>query len=204
MAFSRNNYDKSAYDLQIARSTTPGDYRLFAPFAENVNEAISYDGPVGSKSDVSLVRRPADLSFGDMAAVESELSWRSQVLKKSNDKPREKFTVYHKDDSNKKLISEDTRFTHPIDNYRGMSLTELMMQPYLYINSQCNTITHSDKIGLNSRLSAKDCFKAKNTLVTKPWDKGEAFPADNKQPDNSEVVCSTGTCGNLPAAPTKQ
>jgi len=193
MAFSRTIYDKCAYDLEVARTISPGDYRLFAPYAENINECLSYDGPIGSKSDVSLVRRPTDLSFGDMAAAESELSWRSQLLNKCNDKPRVRPVLYHKDNCNKKLISQDTRFTHPLDNYRGMSLTELHMQPYLHVNPQCNNISNADKLGLNSRLSAKDCYK---TPTTKPWDNGEALPIDNGQPANSEVACSTGTCGN--------
>ena len=57
MSFSRLIYDKEAYDLELKRSTIPGDYRLFSLFAENTNQCFSYDGPIGSKVDVSSVKK---------------------------------------------------------------------------------------------------------------------------------------------------
>ena len=72
MSFNRTRYDKCAYTLETNRSVQQGDYRLFGPFAENCNECFSYDGPIGSKSDVSLVKKPSELCFKDMAQTESE------------------------------------------------------------------------------------------------------------------------------------
>jgi hypothetical protein len=177
MSFNRNRYDKCAYNLQMGRSVAPGSYRLFGPFAENCDQCLSFDGPVGSKSDVSLVKKPLDLSFGDMTQVESELSWRSQLLNKCNNNfnPLNKHTLHHKSNCSKKLTSEDTRFTHPIDNYRCMSLTSFQVEPYLHVNPQCHVQESGDRIGMNSRLHAKDSY-----VMPKPdfLDKGEVLPRE--------------------------
>lgn len=177
MSFNRIKYDNCAYDLQMGRSTAPGDYRLFAPFAENCGQCLSYDGPIGSKADVSLVKKPMDLCFKEMAQTESELSWRSQLLTKCNDNktPLGKHKVHHKPVCSKKLAPEDTRFTHPLDNYRSMSTTSYQVQPYLPINPQCHVQESNDRIGLNSRLHSKDMYKLP---AQEFWDKGEALPKE--------------------------
>ncbi len=177
MSFNRTRYDNCAYNLQMGRSTGPGDYRLFGAFAENSDQCLSYDGPVGSKSDVSTVKKPLDLCFRDMAQVESELSWRNQLLTKcnKNSSPFGKHKLNHKPSCNKKLIPEDTRFTHPLDNYRSMSLTSYQVEPYLHVNPQCHVQESGDRIGMNSRLYAKDVYK----IPTQEFlDKGDAFPKE--------------------------
>lgn len=160
MAFNRTSYDKVAYDLQMGRSTGPGDYRLFAEFAENCDQCYSNNGPVGAKSDVSLVKKNDELHYGNMAQTESELSWRNQKLRKSNENfsPLDKYKTNNKVSCSKKLVAEDTRFTFPIDNFRGMSLTDYMVSPYLPVNPQCNIQKNCDKTGLNSRMTAKDNY----------------------------------------------
>ncbi len=188
MSFNRVKYDKSAYDLQMGRSTAPGDYRLFAPFAENCSQCFSYVGPVGSKADVSTVKEPMSLCFGEMRTVESDLSWRNNKLGKNNDiklAPLNEAKLSHKPVCTNKLISEDTRFTHPIDNYRGISTTDLQLEPYLHVNPQCHIQESRDRIGLNSRSHLKD-----NIKIQKPeyLDKGEALPP-NFEGEESNVFC---------------
>lgn len=177
MSFNRVNYDSCAYNLKIGRSVSEGDYRLFAPFAENCNQCYTFDGPVGSKSDVSLARKMDDLSFKNLAEVESELSWRRQLLTKCNDDelPFDKFTLNHKPECNKKLTPEDTRFTHPLDDFRSMSLTSYMVSPYLHVNPQCAIISTCDLVGLNSRMQAKDTY---STPTMEAWDNGESLPTE--------------------------
>lgn len=161
MSSNRTRYDDCAYNLQMNRSVAPGDYRLSAAFAENCNQCFSSFGPVGSKADVSVVKQPMELQFGKMASVESDLSWRYRTATKCNDNftPLGKTPVVDKPVCNNKLVSEDTRFTNPLDNYRGMSLTSYMVSPYLPVNPQCNILDSYDLIGLNSRLYAKDNYK---------------------------------------------
>jgi hypothetical protein len=185
MSFNRIKYDNGAYDLQMSRSTAPGDYRLYAPYGESCEQCYSYSGPIGSKSDVSLVKKQNDLTFKDMANIESQLSWRNNKLSKTNEPLNsiENNNLQHKPSCSEKLTPEDTRFTHPIDNYRGMSLTELMLDSYLHINPQCSIQESGDRIGLNSRLQSKDTYKLTEQEF---WDKGDAFP---KQIPSANKIC---------------
>jgi len=175
MSWNRIKYEQCAYDLRMNRSTQPGDYRLYASYAENCDQCISMDGPGGSKADVSLARDNNDLTFTNMADVESQLSWRRQKLTECND-PIDKLDdkkLRHKPSCTNKLISEDTRFTNPIDNYRGMSLTPYMVSPYLPSNPQCVIQDIDEKVGLNSRLYMKDNYKIGEQ---KQFDDGNALP----------------------------
>ncbi len=167
MAFSRTTYDACAYDLQIKRSTDQGDYRLNTYFAENNNQCYSFNGPIGSKSDVSTAKEPTDTTFGNMAEVESDLSWRNNRLDRCNDKKFNKFPVVDKPICSSNLSAQDTRFTNPIDNYRGMSLTSYMLTPYLYTNPQCYIQENKDLVGSNTRLETKDIYTESATKQNK-------------------------------------
>ena len=172
MSFSRVNYDECAYKLKMNQSTQPGDYRLLDKSVENENACISYGGPIGSKADVSVAKLGNQLEFENMIDVESKLSWRHQLLNKCNEN---NFLldnkVKHKSNCANQLITEDTRFTHPIDDYRCMNTIDYNYIPYLFINPQ--DYYQEDRIGTNSRLFVKDTYVAKPTVM---WDKGSALP----------------------------
>jgi hypothetical protein len=182
MSFNRIKYDNCAYDLQMNRSIAPGDYRIYAPYAESCDQCFSDVGPIGSKSDVSLVKKSTDLCFKDMAQTESELSWRNQLLTKCNNnkQPLNACILEHKPSCSKKLTAEDTRFTNPIDNFRGMSLTSFMIEPYMSVNPQCYVQEINDRLGLNSRLHLKDLYTpVDNKPESAPfWDTGAALPKE--------------------------
>lgn len=172
MSYNRTTYDDSAYSLEINRSIGPGDYRLHKYFAENNNVCFSYDGPIGSKADVSVAN--SKQYNEDMVQVESELSWRSHTLTKSNNNNIvPKHNIVNKLNCSKELVMEDTRFTHPIDNYRCMSLTAYQYEPYLSVNPQCHVQESTDRIGLNSRLHCKDSYIQP---VQDFWDNGSSLP----------------------------
>jgi hypothetical protein len=187
MSFNRTRYDKCAYDLQMGRSTGPGDYRLYGSFAENCNQCLSYDGPIGAKSDVSLVKKELELEYGSMADVESSLSWRHRELTKYNNdsSPMGSLLVNHKSALTNKLSPEDTRFTNPLDNYRSMSLTSYMLTPYLPVNPQCHILDSDDLIGLNSRLWSKDNFKP---VMPKPLDQCADLPYVNVKNIKKDII----------------
>jgi hypothetical protein len=63
-----------------------------------------------------------------------------------------------------------------------MSLTTLQVEPYLHINPQCHVQESSDRIGMNSRLYAKDIYRIPDQEFL---DKGEAFPKEI--PVNKEI-----------------
>jgi len=182
MSFNRVIYDSAAYDLKMKRSTQPGDYFLDETFAENNNQCFSAFGPIGSKADVSTTKKKGDTSFTNMTDIESQLSWRVQKLNKYNknhniNTKENKSKIHHKTDCANKLTSEDTRFTHPIDDFRGMSLTSFYYDPYFHVNPQCYIQKNNDRIGVNSRLYSKDSYVP---VKQKAWDTGEALPNHKK------------------------
>jgi hypothetical protein len=176
MSFNRTIYDDSAYDLQMKRSTIPGDYRLFGPFAENIDPVISFNGPIGSKSDVSTAEDVHSLENYKSVDIESKLSWRPHKLSKTNNYVNnlENILLNHKNNNSKLLISEDTRFTNPIDDFRSMSLTSYTVAPYLPMNPHYIIQSVDTKIGLDSRSLFKDSYKIpKQTFI----DTCEALPS---------------------------
>jgi hypothetical protein len=190
MSFNRTKYDSTAYNLEINRSVGPGDYRLYGSFGENCNQCFSDFGPIGSKADVSLTKDLNDLTFGNMAVTESNLSWRSHKLSKDNCNPTIKNPpITHKKACSKVLTTEDTRFTHPIDNYRSMSLTSYQYEPYLPVNPQCHIQDIDDRVGLNSRLYSKDMYILHDQ---NPWDDGSAFPKPT--PDKLKICTNIYQC----------
>ena len=191
MAFSRTNYDSKVYNLQIKRSTDENDYRLNPLFAENINPCYVENGIVGSKADVSLVRNQTDLSNEMMVDAENNLSWRSRTLTRDNHNvnPFDKFNIIHKKECNSSnnLSPEDTRFTHPIDNYRSLSVLEYEFNPYLHTNPQCYIQPIEEKIGLNSRLFAKDSYKIPKQNF---WDNGDSLPKEMANKSiNKKCLC---------------
>ena len=189
MSFNKPKYD--AYDLSINRSIGPGDYRLFGLYGENKNQCYPLHGPIGAKSDVSLAKNMYDLTYGDMANVESNLSWRHSKLSKENKlNILDDVHVYHKNDCNDNLTSSDTRFTHPIDNYRSMSLTDYYYQPFLFVNPQCHIQNINDKMGLNSRLYSKDMYIMNEPTPLEPT---PLLPVEKIEPPvklcNAKYVC---------------
>jgi len=188
MSFSRINYDQCAYDLQLDRSIGPGNYRLFPGYADNYNNCYPYNQPTNSKDQVSVARDNCNTGFGELTEAESELTNRKKYLEKCNKKGKndgyKKSKIYHKPLCNKTLESEDTRFTNPLDNYRGMSLTGFYFTPYLHINPQCHYQSNRDRDGNSSRQIVKDCYKLQEHEF---WDKGIGFPPKPKKISKKSV-----------------
>jgi hypothetical protein len=187
MSFSRIKYDNEAYDLKLNRSIGPGDYRLYKGFNENCSKSYSYDGPINAKSDVSIVGSGNnDTEWSAMADVESHLT--NRVNKLADDNKYGKNDSYLsipvnqiKQNTSTSLISEDTRFTYPLEAFRSMDTTEYHYSPFLYANPQCEI--QEDRIGLNSRLRIKDTFKP---TFSNPIDQTSILPNENEN-DNINV-----------------
>ena len=165
MSFSRIKYDTTSYDLKMQRETNPGDYRLFKGYNENCSRCFSYDGPKNAKSDVSLTEHDPEAEYtqwSSMTETESYLTNRVNKLTDDNIYGKNDYyknlPVVNKNTCNTILESEDTRFTAPIEAYRCIDATPYHFTPYLSINPQCEVQDNDDKIGLNSRLKAKDTF----------------------------------------------
>jgi hypothetical protein len=178
MSFNRTRYDDCATEAYTGRSVNEGNYRLFPGFVENGDECLSYDGPRGSKNDVSTTSKDILLNWGKMAQVESQLQSRTISLSRCNEKQAD-MSYGNNETVNKlncavPLNAEDTRFTNPIQAYRSMSTLVLQLEPFLFSNPQCHVI--DDRIGLNSRSKAKDTYKIPKQVVL---DTGAALPKEN-------------------------
>ena len=183
MAFSRTKYDQCQYEQQIKRSTDVGSYRFFAPANESCEQCYSLTGPIGSRADVSVGRNNNDLDLGLKTDAESHLT--NRVLQTDQCNTRGKNDSYkslsnkmsHLNNCKSKLNTVDTRFTHPIDSFRGMNTIEYNFNPHLHIDAQCNT---RDFIkGTSSRLVAKDTFVAPKQKIL---DNGNALPTPLSKP----------------------
>ena len=190
MAFSRTKYDESQYKQQIKRSADVGEYQLFSSAHESANQCYSYTGPIGSKNDVSMPRNGNNIDFGLKADAESELTNRVLPLSDSNDVGKnDKYKslsdkLVHGSNCGKDLNSVDSRFTHPLDAYRGMNTTEYHFTPYLHVSPQCDY--HTWRNGTNTRLIAKDTYQVKELPVL---DNGSALP----KPEVASVAATTGS-----------
>ena len=170
MSFNRNKYDNHTYDEEIDRSTNPLYYRVNNCFSNSVNECYPYNGITNKKN------KKFD---ADKADIESELTNRNLPSNYSNKigkndkylKLKQKETLKN---CTKNMEVEDTRFTHPIDNYRGMSTTEYNLSPYLHVNPQNNINYWRD--GINSRLVVRDSYRIPEQ---KSWDDNN-FPVEKK------------------------
>ena len=167
MSFTRIKYDNDTYDLKLQRTTEGGDYRLFLGSNENCSKCLSYDGPRNAKSDVSLAAHDGFNQWPSVTEVESHLTNRVNQLTDNNQYGKndyyKKLPIVNTNNCTTVLNSEDTRFTNPIEAYRGMDVTSYHYTPYLHVNSQCEIL--DDRIGLNSRLKIKDNFIIKKPKI---------------------------------------
>jgi len=175
MSFSRINYDDCAYNLQVDRSVAPGNYRLYYGYSNNCNTCYPYNGPIGSKEEVSSTNQKCKTNLGDRAKIESELSNRNIPLQHCNNQndSYKQNAVVHKPMCDNTLLSEDTRFSNPLDDYRGMSLTGFHFNPFVHANPQCHIQNNKLRSGSSSRLMTRDAYSIPNQIQ---WDEGGALP----------------------------
>lgn len=159
--FTRSKYDVLAYELQKDRSVGPGDFRIFHDNNNSSNECLTIFGPHNAKNQPSDTRTFFD-DFGSLADAETDITNRRNRLTRSNIYGKNQAYLKHKT-FNKKICehyidSQDTRFTHPLDNYKGMTTYDLQLQPHLFQNPQWFVQDHSHREGTSSRLLVKDCY----------------------------------------------
>ena len=127
MSFSRLPYDKCAYAQKVKRSVEPGDYRLYMGYGENNSKCLPLNAPINCNSCSSSVRRLDKSDFDLLVNAESHLTNRtiphSDCNEKSSDSKYKKLKVYHKPLCAETVATVDSRFTHPVDSYRGLSTT---------------------------------------------------------------------------------
>jgi hypothetical protein len=159
MSFNRLSYDNCAYTLKKRRSADMGDYRLYPGSYENCNKRMSGSGIRNAKSDVSTVKGNCDLSWGALTETESKLTIRSQRLNQCNTKLGAlNDKVNHKAQIDTKLDTTDSRFSHPLCNYRGLSTINYQIDPVIGPNPQHHISCDALREGHSTRLWARDNY----------------------------------------------
>ena len=173
MSFSRVFYDSNDFNVKKSSYDNYVNYRIFPDFAESVNKCIPTLGPTSDSSSQDSGNALIDLE--SLVEAGSQLTRRSNPITRNDfgakEVPKLKLKIpFCQMDS---LTGQDTRFSHPIDNYRCISATSYYMQPYLPVNPQ-DDITQLVIPGNSSRLRAKDDFKMR---PHKSWEDTNVFPS---------------------------
>ena len=166
---SRLPYDQAAYEEKVRISTDPAQYRLDPNYAVNCGRCFAPYGPRGIKQAFSAP------GFG--IDIDSIMSNRTVINTKSarHKYPTslEGFTVYQPGDCDPFLESEYSRFTDPIQKYRGLT-----RDPFYPLNHdpQCHIFWD---FSVNTRLQAKDNHKA---IFQTPLNQRDLMPTERLGP----------------------
>ena len=143
----------------------------------------------------SSVRPLDNHNFGVLVNAESHLTNRtvphSECNEKATDTAHKQMKMHHKPLCAESVETVDTRFTHPVDTYRGLSLTNFHLTPYLHVNPQNNVQCDSQREGFHSRVWVKDNYQIPKQ---NKWDNGEALPPEPSKPVNDRPCNYNGKC----------
>lgn len=146
---SRMRYDYPAYEEELQRSTNPLLYNLFPGYGHHCNECFPASGPMNTHG-VNVV-------YGKEIDVDSIMSGRTVLNSKANDFSQPTPLNYNTKKSpecDKYIETEYSRFTHPIQNYRGLYPDRFYP---LNQDPQCHIFWNFE---VNSKLQAKDNHRA--------------------------------------------
>lgn len=159
MSFNRNSYDNKAYLLKSNSNSNFSNYHLFGSYAENNKQCNNYCNLYVDNNSVSTTKEPYDLSYKNIIDTESKLSWRNNKLSKHNERKKiNDIKMFEKKDC-ECVNYQDTRFTHPLENYREMNTLNYNYTPILHVNPLNKIQQINEKLGLNSRLFTKDTYR---------------------------------------------
>jgi len=198
MAFSRGKYDERQYEQQLERSVGVGNYYFFYPRNESNDRCYSFTGPVGSKSDSGVPMNKGQIEFGKKAEIEGHLM--NRVIPISDDNSRGKHDEYrqfegevnHMNNCSENRDTLDSRFSHPLSQYRGMETTSYKFNPHLHVNPQAQF--HTWRLGTTTRLVAKDSVK--KVVIKSGSEKDNIKPTGlSKVNFETEEKKDNNTCG---------
>ena len=175
--FTRTKYDAAELEMYNTSVKDGNNYIMNPTSVENANLCYA---PAGARNAVSQVARPLNaegfLNFETKTDIENKLQNRHlplNSLERTNKDYAAVATTIPKTCDNKKehLTNEDTRFTHPIINYRGMYTATHKFTPYLHMNPQKVVGENDDHMdptrnGISTRYDSKTEFY--DSVNTKP------------------------------------
>jgi hypothetical protein len=169
MASTRKLYDDCSTNLFYKQSTDPLAYRLSPNYANNCSKCYTDFGPRGQDMNVSVITNQ------NLVDVDSLLTNRSKVASDCKDGlvTDIKFNNYKKYNlprCNNFMNRHDSRLTHPIHNYRGMTIDWFFSPRVNNRDEQCNLFWDFAE---NTQLTSKDNYRPDIPVPMNPY---EAFP----------------------------
>lgn len=193
MSFNRLRYEEDTTELDLNQSTRPGDYELFHPKFYRTSECLTTLGPHNANNQPSDTREFFN-DLGSIVDAETDITNRRNYLTKSNkygmNQDYLKHKVHHKPICENYMNTEDSRFTNPLVNYRGMSTMSYQTHPHLPVNPQCHIQQFSHRSGTSSRLLVRDCYQEQ---IVEP--STNTYTGPEQQPEEPIKKCSY-TCVN--------
>lgn len=164
MASTRKIYDECSTDLYYKQSTDPLSYRLLPDYANNCQKCYSDYGPRGQDMNVSVITNQ------NLIDVDSLLTNRSKVASDCRDGlvtdiKFDQYKKYNLPKCDRFMDRTDTRLTHPIHNYRGMTLDWFFEPRVGNRDEQCNIFWNFEE---NTRLTARDSYRPDIPLPLNP------------------------------------
>lgn len=187
MASTKKRYDECSTSLFYKQSTDPLAYRLSSNFANNCSKCYTNYGPRGQDMNVSVIKNE------NLIDVDSLLTNRSKVASDCKDGlvtdiQFNKYKKYNLPICNNFLDREDSRLTHPIINYRGMTIDWFFTPRVSNRDEQCNLFWDFAE---NTRLTTKDSYRPD---IPVPMDQGYSFPVEKVQKNKKCPQFTMGPC----------
>ena len=170
MASTRKKYDECSTNLFYKQSTDPLLYRISPDFVDNCQKCYSNNGPRGQNMNVSVLNK-------NLIDVDSLLTNRTKVASDCKDG---QVTSINFDECNKYnlplcdrfLDQHDTRLTHPLVNYRGLTSNWSFEPRVNNRDAQCNVFWDFSE---NTRLTTKDNYRPEISI---PFNQYNALPIE--------------------------
>jgi hypothetical protein len=184
MSFSRTTYDESTTALKKQVSTAPYHHIMYNGYKKNDNSCSVERGPRNTVTDLLQTS-----NAGVKSDIESRLQNRHVPLGPDAENHNEWRDFKNKLKTNSECTNyqtpadEYTRYSHPIDDYRGMSTLENVIVPHLHVNRQNDASTVRPKF-VSSRQLAKKTFeeeRKKKEAVAAKKPKKDPSPANSEE-----------------------
>lgn len=155
MASTRKKYDECSTNLFYRQSTDPLHYRLLPDFNNNCQKCYTDYGPRGQDMNVSVITNQ------NIVDIDSLLTNRSKIASDCKDGlvtdiRFDRYKKFHLPRCNQFLDRHDTRLTHPIHTYRGMTIPWFFEPRVSNRDEQCNLFWNFAE---NTQLTAKDNYR---------------------------------------------
>lgn len=155
MASTRKLYDECSTNLFYRQSTDPLIYRLLPDYANNCSKCYTDYGPKGQKMNTSVITNE------NLIDVDSLLTNRRKIASDCKDGlvtdiNFNNYKKYNLPLCDKFMDRNDSRLSHPIHNYRGMTIDWFFEPRVNNRDEQCNIFWNFEE---NTKLTAKDNYR---------------------------------------------